>query len=155
MCLRKCFHTLPQKILSIQFFAVSYDAVVLWTLKRSDSCSKFIISTSNNTKYDYLPLKPQGSSLLLVALFQYALTPTRYEDPIMGHKSSYTPSLKFLKLRNTCTLRVMHVLPQTSFASWLPICSQAVHKFHQAPGIQVTAGIHDLTDASNALAPDS
>lgn len=29
------------------------------------------------------------------------------------------------------------------------------HKFHQAPGIQVTAGIHDLTDASNAPAPDS
>lgn len=29
------------------------------------------------------------------------------------------------------------------------------HKFHQAPGIQVTVGIHDLTDASNALTPDS
>lgn len=102
-------------------------------------------------------MKPQGSSLLLVAL---TISIRSYSDQIQrSHYGSQKQLYSFTEVPNA--KKYMYITgnahPSTDQLSLLAtyLFTSCFHKFHQAPGIQVTVGIHDLMDASNALTPDS
>lgn len=143
------------KILSIQFFSASHDAVVYEHLKELIAAASSLFPPQTTQNKTICPWNPQGSSLLLVAL---TISIRSYSDQIgRSHYGSQKQLYSFTEVPKAKKYMTGNVRPSTDKLSLLAtyLFTSCFHQFHQAPGIQATVGIRDLMDVSNALTPDS